>query len=284
VPATPGRQNDPAARGGTVLGVYRFLATPRWLGLAAAALLLAAVMVGLGDWQLHRFRERSATNARIDAGASAQPVPLATVVPLGSGTAGHAGPAPPAAAEWTRVRLDGVYDASHEILARGRTVQGAVGFEVLTPLVLADGTAVIVDRGWVPPAPGGALAAPDVPPAPAGPVTVVGRVRRPESGADAPRPVAGRVEVRRIAPARLATAVPHPLFGAYVTLDSQAPQADRRFVAIPADYENALQNAGYVVQWWAFAALTLFGYAYLARREAQQGTAERAQAGTLSPA
>ena len=36
-----------------------------------------------------------------------------------------------------------------EILVRGRTVEGTVGFEVLTPLVLADGTAVLVDRGWV---------------------------------------------------------------------------------------------------------------------------------------
>ena len=36
----------------------------------------------------------------------------------------------------------------------------------------------------------------------------------------------------------------------------------------PPDTENAWQNAGYVVQWWAFAALTLYGYVYLARREA----------------
>jgi cytochrome oxidase assembly protein ShyY1 len=170
------------------------------------------------------------------------------------------------------VRLEGVYDTAHEILARGRTIEGAVGFEVLTPLVLADGTAVIVDRGWVPPAPGGSLAVPDVPAAPTGQVTVTGRVRRPESGADAPRvPSAGatRLEVRRIAPARIAPVVPYPLYGAYVTLDSQSPPADPALTAIPTDHENALQNAGYVVQWWAFAALTIFGYVYLARREAR---------------
>jgi cytochrome oxidase assembly protein ShyY1 len=38
---------------------------------------------------------------------------------------------------------------------------------------------------------------------------------------------------------------------------------------VPAGHENAWQNAGYVVQWWAFAALTVFGYGYLARREAR---------------
>jgi cytochrome oxidase assembly protein ShyY1 len=266
--------------------VYRFLATPRWLGLAAASLVLAAIMVGLGDWQLHRFHERSAINARIDAGATATPVALASVVAPPSGVAGGAGPAPSAAAEWTRVRVDGVYDTGHEILARGRTVDGAVGFEVLTPLVLADGTAVLVDRGWVAPAPGGALAVPVVPAAPGGTVSVTGRVRRPESGADQPRAVpgdpAGRLEVRRIAPSRIAGAVPYRLYGAYVTLDSQAPPADTAFTAIPADHENALQNAGYVVQWWAFAALTLFGYVYLARREAHPSPGEPADGAVLT--
>jgi cytochrome oxidase assembly protein ShyY1 len=261
--------------------VYRFLATPRWLGLAVAALLLAAVMVGLGDWQLHRYRERSAANARIDAGATATPVAM----PGRAGTAGHAGPPPSRAVEWTRVRLDGVYDPDHEILARGRTVAGVVGFEVLTPLVLADGTAVIVDRGWVPhPEVGDALAVPDVPPAPAGQVAVVGRLRRPESGADAPRhapgaPTAAPPQVRRISPARIAGSLPYPLYGGYVTLDTQIPAADRRFVGIPTDYENAWQNAAYVVQWWAFAALALFGYCYLARREAQAQVAAGSRLG-----
>ena len=39
--------------------------------------------------------------------------------------------------------------------------------------------------------------------------------------------------------------------------------------AVPAEKQNALQNAGYVLQWWLFAAMTLAGFAYLARREAR---------------
>jgi cytochrome oxidase assembly protein ShyY1 len=252
--------------------VYRFLATPRWLGLAALMLLLAVIMVGLGDWQLHRYRERSAINDRIDAAATATPTPLASAVP-GPGTA-RLGRRAPDSAEWARVRANGVYDAGREVLARGRTVDGAVGFEVLTPLVLPDGSAVIVDRGWVPAPAGGALVAPQVPVAPAGPVTVVGRVRLPESGADQPVTFDGHPSVRRIAPARLAAAVPYPLFDAYVTLDSQTPAADRRFTSIPTEHENAWQNAGYVVQWWAFALLTVIGYVRLARKEARAQTDE----------
>jgi cytochrome oxidase assembly protein ShyY1 len=117
-------------------------------------------------------------------------------------------------------------------------------------------------------------------------VSVTGRVRRPESGADRARAVPGdpaaRLEVRRIAPDRIAGAVPYRLYGAYVTLDAQTPPADAAFTAIPADHENALQNAGYVVQWWAFAALTLFGYGYLARREAHQDADEHPDGAVLT--
>jgi cytochrome oxidase assembly protein ShyY1 len=250
--------------------VYRFLVTPRWLGFLALALLLAAIMVGLGDWQLHRYHERAAINARIDAGNSGPTVPIEQVLTAPGGAAGHIGPPPSAAAEWTRVRLTGRYDQSHETLARGRTVDGEIGFEVLTPLLLADGSAVLVDRGWLPSPPGGALATPDVPTAPTGQVSVVGPVRRPESAAD--KPVHNTV--RRIDPARLS--LPYPAYGGYVMLDEQTPKADSRLTPVPSEHENAWQNAGYVVQWWAFAALTLFGYVYMARREAHADeTADR---------
>jgi cytochrome oxidase assembly protein ShyY1 len=242
--------------------VYRFLLTPRWLGFAALALLLAAIMVGLGDWQLHRYHERAAINDRIAAGGSGRPVPISQVLAAPAGTGSRVGPAPSAGTEWSRVQLVGRYDQRHETLARGRTVEGSVGYEVLTPLVLADGTAVLVDRGWVPPPDGGALVKPDVPAAPSGEVAVVGPLRRPESGAD--RPAQG--SVRRISPARLG--LPYPTYGGYVMLDEQTPAADKRLTPVPPETENAWQNAGYVVQWWAFAALTLFGYGYMARREA----------------
>jgi len=249
--------------------VYRVLATPRWLGLGALALLLAATMVGLGWWQLHRYQQRSAVNARIDASTGAMPVALATVVPAPSGT-GHAGPAPSPEAAWTRVRVTGHFDQPHEVLVRNRTLDGVVGFEVLTPLVLDDGSAVLVDRGWLRAPAGGAMVVPQVPPPPPGQVTVTGPVRLPESRAGAPVRVEGRLQTRRIDPARLAPQLPYPLYGAYLTVDAQDPPAAAGLTPIPPEHQNALQNAGYVVQWWFFAALTLVGFGYLARREAQQ--------------
>jgi cytochrome oxidase assembly protein ShyY1 len=249
--------------------VYRCLATPRWLGLAALALLMAATMVGLGVWQLHRYHERSAINSRIDASATAAPVPLASAVPPPAGSK-RVGAMPPAGAAWTRVSITGEYDQSHEILVRNRTVDGVVGFEVLTPLVLPDGTAVLVDRGWVRSPAGGATAVPQVPPAPAGRVTVVGPVRLPESRADTAVRRAGRLEARRIDPARAAPMLPYPLYNANVTVDTQDPPEPASLTPIAPEHQNALQNAGYVLQWWFFAALTLVGFGYLAHREAQR--------------
>lgn len=262
--------------------MYRFLLKPRWLGGLALAIAAAVTMVFLGIWQLHRYEERTAINNRIDAADSVQARALTSVLatPTAAGIAGPGGGGPVA---WTKVTITGRYDPTHEIQARGRTVNGEVGFEILTPLVLADGTAVLVDRGWVPPA-GDALAAPTVPPAPAGPVTVVGQVHPSESR---PTPVEhrdGRLDTRRISVPRLARDLPYPVYGAYVLLRQQTPAADPAFTAIPIDHENAWQNGGYTVQWWLFAGMALFAFAWQARKEAQDSDGGRSpEAGRAPP-
>lgn len=249
--------------------MYRFLLTPRWLGILAATLAASAVMVLLGNWQLHRYQQRSATNERIDAAADRPPVPLGTTLPAPATGAGTAGPPPPGNSAWTRVTVTGRYDDGNTILVRGRTVASRVGFEVVTPLVLADGSAVLVDRGWLPPAPGDATAQPAVPAPPSGPVTVIGRVRLSESRPDAVARRDGRLETRRIAVPALADALPYPVYGAYLLLDEQDPATDPAFASIPVRHENDWQNAGYVVQWWLFAGMALAGFGWAARREAR---------------
>ncbi len=269
----PAGPSAPVGRGhrGNLVVVYRFLLTPRWLGALALTLVAAVAMVLLGNWQLDRYHERSAVNERIDAGLRMTPVPLADAVAAPTGGAGTVGPVPAEERTWTKVTVTGRYDTSNVVLVRGRSVDRTVGFEVLTPLVLADGTAVLVDRGWIPPAPGGdATAQPVVPAAPAGDVTVTGRIRPGEEGS---LPVArrdGKLETRRIVLPRLAAELPYPVYGGYVLLDEQTPPADPVFKAIPVGYTNNWQNFGYVIQWWIFAAMTVFGYGYFARRDAHR--------------
>lgn len=251
--------------------VYRFLLTPRWLGALALTLVAAAIMGLLADWQLARYHDRTAINERIDAGQRMDPVPLPEAVAAPTGNAGTVGPAPTTERTWTKVNATGRYDTANVILVRGRSLDRAVGFEVLTPLVLTDGTAVLVNRGWVPPAPGGdATAQPAVPAAPAGTVTVTGRIRPGEGGSLPVTRRDGKLETRRVSLPQLAGELPYPVYGGYVLLDQQTPTADPTFKAIPVGYTNNWQNYGYVVQWWIFAGMTLLGFGYFARREAQR--------------
>jgi cytochrome oxidase assembly protein ShyY1 len=261
--------------------VYRFLLTFRWLAAAALAVVAAAIMVLLGNWQLHRYQERSAINARIDDADSTTPVALTATLAAPS-VAGTAGASPGKRLAWTKVTVTGRYDPTHEIQARGRTVDGDVGFEIVTPLLLDDGTAVLVDRGWVPAAEGGALAAPTVPAAPVGPVTVVGQVHLSESRPTAVAHRDGRLDTRRISVTRLAHELPFPVYGAYVLLTSQTPTSDPAFTRIPIDHEDSWQNGGYAVQWWLFAGMALFSYGWQACKEAQART-EAAQGTQPTP-
>ena len=109
----------------------------RDLDLAVLALALAAGFVVAGIWQLHRRQERRARNADIAAARAQPPVDLPTRLP-------------PEALRDRRARASGVYDYAHERVWAGRTFREAPGVAVLTPLRLPDGSAVFVDRGWVP--------------------------------------------------------------------------------------------------------------------------------------
>jgi cytochrome oxidase assembly protein ShyY1 len=249
--------------------MYRFVLTRRWIGLGLLMTLAAAVMVGLGFWQLDRYYYRTSINNRIDTATAAAPVPLGTVLrPPASTAPGMVGPDAPGDAAWTRVSVTGHYDPAHEVLARARTVNDEIGFEIVDPLVLPDGTAILIDRGWLP-SPADGVSAPVVPPTPSGGVTVYGRIHAAESKADKPQLFQGRVSIRRIAPASVASTMPYAIYGAYVTMDTQTPAKDPQFVGVAPDHENAAMNAGYVAQWWSFAVLTLVGYVYLLMKEAR---------------
>jgi len=249
--------------------VYRFLVSPRWLAGLAAALVVAAVMVLLGGWQFDRYQTRTAINERIEAAHSAAPVPVDAVLP--PPTDAPVGADPAEEAVWTPVTASGRYDPAHQVLVRGRSVEGRVGYVVVTPLVLPDGSAVLINRGWVP-ATGGARPEPSaVPAALRGDVTVVGYLRRSESRPQKVEQIDGILQSRRITAAEIAPLVPYPLRGGYLQAIRQNPPADEEALRpVPASRENAVLNAAYAVQWWIFSGLVLGGFVYVARREARQ--------------
>ena len=126
--------------------MYRFLLKPRWILSHLFVLACVVVMIWAGFWQLSRLSERRAANAEVLSAQTEPIAPIGEVLPNGSdSTADEV-----AAAQYRAVTVTGTYRPDDQVLIRNRSYEGAPGYWVLTPLVLADGSAVGVNRGWVP--------------------------------------------------------------------------------------------------------------------------------------
>ena len=101
------------------------------------ALVVAAACVRLGMWQLQRLHERRERNAALLAARARPPLEVE-------------GSLPPDSARDRRLHARGVYDYAHERLWHARSYEGVPGVDLVTPLRLADGAGVLVDRGWAP--------------------------------------------------------------------------------------------------------------------------------------
>jgi surfeit locus 1 family protein len=142
--------------------------------LTGALLLLAAVFVALGTWQMQRLFWKLDLIERVEARIHAEPVPA------------------PARAAWSavsrekdeyrHVTVTGLFQHDKTVLVQAVTERGA-GFWVLTPMRLADEASVLINRGFVPTDrsdPAARLASEIA----AGPVTITGllRISEPDGG------------------------------------------------------------------------------------------------------
>ena len=213
---------------------------------AAVAVALAAGCVRLGFWQLHRLHQRRAHNAVIAAARALVPVTLPTTMAAES------------LAE-RRVQARGVYDWTHEHVWHARTYEGAPGVTLVTPLRLADGSWLLVDRGWAPSADayhvdGAHFREADT-------ATVEGLAE------PAPRD-RGDADPRRLADS-LGGAV-FPLVVQLLPGDSSAhPPAG--LVRWPAPQLDEGPHLSYTIQWFSFALIILVGTLALLRKQAREG-------------
>lgn len=103
-----------------------------------AAVVITAVFVRLGLWQLDRLHERQRVNAGLASRAVAPPVPISQL------------PTDTANAHYRRVSVQGAYDYSNETVLTLRSRDGSPGVNIITPVRLpSTDTAVLVVRGWV---------------------------------------------------------------------------------------------------------------------------------------
>lgn len=235
------------------------LSRPRWLILAGLMAVLVPVAAALGLWQLDRLEERRLSNAVSQQRLSLEPVPWDVIAADEETMAGGE-------LRFVRVTVEGEFLATEQVLVRNRSQGGVTGHWVVTPIVTEDDGALAVLRGWVPfdwddpfdprlvPPPGkvrfeGVLI-PGEHPTALGPSNPDGRLTR----------------MALLDLERLAGQTGLDLGDHYLQLTSPADEGFPQNVELP-DSTDTGPHLAYAIQWFSFAAIGLFGFIALLRRE-----------------
>ncbi len=234
--------------------MYRFLLRPKWLVLHVVVLALVITMINLGLWQLRRLHERQSFNSEVRAHLAQAPQPLDALLEKGSD---------PSSLEWRQVSVNGTYEADSQLLIRDRSLNSIPGFNVVTPLRLADGTFLVVVRGWVP----GDVTA--TPAAPSGAVSLTGRLRvsqvRRHSWEKADPNDGVLDKMNRVDIARIDQQVDGAARAMYLEAATSDP-SDESVTAIPEPVLSEGSHLSYTVQWFIFTLAALAGWVIAVQR------------------
>ncbi|MEI2785986.1 MAG: SURF1 family cytochrome oxidase biogenesis protein [Candidatus Nanopelagicales bacterium] len=235
------------------------LRKPVWWGLLLALPVAMGLCLLAANWQYDRHERRSVEQARSEAVDTTAPLPLAQALP----------PATPltTAEHFTPVVAAGTYDPQ-TILIRNRSRNDQRGLWIVSPLRLADGSVIMVLRGWVAATRDNAQVPPTTPP-PAGPVEVTGVLRPSE-----PRKGPGILSNGEATSLNTETLCPDPsCYQAYLQMTDSIPQDSVE--AVPVQGPGLGPHLGYAGQWVIFALLLPVGYVILLRREVQERRARK---------
>jgi surfeit locus 1 family protein len=238
----------------------------QWFLTTLLVLVGGVLCVRLGIWQLDRLQQRRAFNAHVEAMWAAEPLTL-TDQPSDDLTT----------MEYRAVTVSGTYDFENQVTLRNRYFRNAYGYDLLTPLLLDDGSAVLVERGWIP-AEGNDTPADwrkyDQP----GRVTLQGQIRLGET-----KPDLGGVPDPTLAPGqsrlefwnivnleRISQQLPYPLLNVYVQ-----PNVDPADETPPVPYQPQIEltegpHFGYALQWFTFAGILVLGYPFYLRKQLKE--------------
>jgi surfeit locus 1 family protein len=101
------------------------------------------VLLGLGTWQVQRLHWKEGLiaerTARTTAAAIALPPAGQTLSPQAL-----------ADLDFRHATVTGIFRHEQEMYLAARTMEGSVGYQVITPLQQTDGSVILVNRGWVP--------------------------------------------------------------------------------------------------------------------------------------
>lgn len=105
-----------------------------------ATLIAVGLTARLGWWQLDRAAQKTLLSAQIEQRGAMQPLPATALArQADQATEQH----------HRRITLVGRWLSGHTVYLENRQMNGKPGFFVVTPLELAPGDAVLVQRGWM---------------------------------------------------------------------------------------------------------------------------------------
>ena len=226
--------------------------------LITAVVVPALCMLGL--WQLDRADQKALVmtlfDERIDAPA----------VTLGSEQLD------PQKIDFRRVAAHGRWDVKRQFLLDNRIFEGKVGYEVITPLILTnDGTAALVNRGWVAGDPDRRKLPQVKPENPTSTVTGIAIVP-PEKPfvLEESQPLGESWEIvwQNIELNRFSDAVDYEIFPFVILLDDEHDASYTKNLKIPEDVWIKRHRA-YAVQWFALAGIMLIIYLAASNRRDQ---------------
>lgn len=235
-------------------------ATPRRFGvraalLLAAALAAAALTARLGLWQLDRAAQKTALQQATLARQAEPPLPATELATT---------EAQAQAQHHRRATLPGQWVEGATVFLENRQMNGRPGFYVVTPLRLSDGSAVLVQRGWLPRDAADRTRV-QAPPLAEGAVEVTGRIAPPPSrlyefdGAGA-GPI--RQNLDMVAYAAETGLTLRPLSLVQTEPEARSAAGDTLLRAWPEPAAGVHKHHGYAFQWFALSALILGLYVW----------------------
>ncbi|MFM7173409.1 MAG: SURF1 family protein [Caldilinea sp.] len=240
----------------------------QWILWTVVVVLLMALFVRLGFWQLDRLEQKRAYNTTLSTRWHQEPFNLSQ----------ESLPAALESLEYRRVTATGTFDYAHQIVLKSQVYRDAVGIVLVTPFVLAENRAVLVARGWVPLDRSAPQFWPELEEPAGAPLLGLLRPSQSRPGAESPgadslgadslgaEPSTPQAEWYRIDISAIQQQMPYQLEPVWL---QQLPEPARPTDRLPIREEpTALDSSthlGYAVQWFSFAVITGFGYVMLVR-------------------
>ncbi len=243
--------------------MYTFLLKPKWIGFHLLCLGAIVAMISLGLWQLRRLDEKRTFNSQVTEHTNADVTPLDNALLEG----------PANELSYRRVSTTGTYLREPQFEVVNVTQEGTTGRDVVNALKLADGTLILVNRGFVPT--GTPLPAP-----PTGQVEMLARLKEGQvarTGQPSDDGTQALTEIRRVDLAALGQQFEQPPVPMYLELLESAPAEPSIVTPIAFPELSEGPHLSYAVQWAIFSISVAVGWVFAVRKSI------RARSGAAAP-